>query len=87
VGSLWATYDGRRGWIQRLATDPEHRGQGIARALMAEAEGRLDRLGATKVNLLIEPDNAGIAGFYEKFGYERDQLIFMERWLDPAMGV
>jgi ribosomal protein S18 acetylase RimI-like enzyme len=54
---------------------------------MAEAEGRLDRLGATKVNLLIEPDNAGIAGFYEKFGYERDQLIFMERWLDPAMGV
>jgi ribosomal protein S18 acetylase RimI-like enzyme len=87
VGSLWASYDGRRGWIQRLATHPTRRGRGIARALVAEAEGRLAGLGATKVNLLIEPDNASVGPFYESLGYERDELIFMERWLDRAMGV
>ena len=83
VGSLWASYDGRRGWIQRLATDPARRGQGIASALMAEAEGRLAGLGAGKVNLLIEPDNVGVAAFYEKLGYQSDQLLFMERRLPP----
>ncbi len=83
VGSLWATYDGRRGWIQRLATDPAHRGQGIASALMAEAEGRLAGLGAGKVNLLIEPDNEGVVALYEKLGYQRDQLLFMEHRLQP----
>lgn len=86
VGSLWASYDGRRGWLQRLATDPTRRGRGIARALVAEAEKRLALLGAAKVNLLIEPDNAGVTGFYEELGYERDELIFMERRLDATMG-
>jgi hypothetical protein len=86
VGSIWASYDGRRGWLQRLATDPTRRGRGIARALVAEAERRLALLGAEKVNLLIEPDNAGVTGFYEELGYERDELIFMERRLDAAMG-
>lgn len=86
VGSLWASYDGRRGWLQRLATNPTHRGRGIARALVGEAERRLGLLGATKVNLLIEPSNAGVTGFYEELGYERDELIFMERWLEAGMG-
>ena len=87
VGSLWASYDGRRGWIQRVATHPARRGEGIARALVYEAERRLALLGATKVNLLIEPDNASVVPFYEALGYERDALIFMERWPGSAMGV
>lgn len=84
VGSLWATYDGRRGWIQRLATDPTRRALGIGEALVAEAEDRLARLGARKVNLLIEPDNLAVLSFYERLGYTTDALLFMERWLKPA---
>jgi ribosomal protein S18 acetylase RimI-like enzyme len=86
IGSIWATYDGRRGWIQRVATDPGHRGQGIARSLLAEAEARLARLGATKVNLLIEPVNAAVSDFYATLGYASDDLLFMERLLDSDMG-
>jgi ribosomal protein S18 acetylase RimI-like enzyme len=86
VGSIWATYDGRRGWIQRLATDPRHRGHGIGRGLLREAEARLARLGARKVNLLIEPDNSHLTAFYAALGYATDDLVFMERRLDSYMG-
>jgi ribosomal protein S18 acetylase RimI-like enzyme len=81
VGSLWATYDGRRGWIQRLASAPSHRGHGIAHALVTEAERRLTRLGATKVNLLIDPDNPSAVGFYKRLGYREKPLLFMEHCL------
>jgi ribosomal protein S18 acetylase RimI-like enzyme len=84
AGSVWATYDGRRGWVQRLATDPEYRGHGIGSALLAEAERRLAGLGAKKVNLLIEPANAPIAGFYRRQGYESDDRLFMERFLPSS---
>jgi len=38
VGTVIASSDGRKGWINRLAVDPDCRRQGIARALIAEAE-------------------------------------------------
>lgn len=81
VGSVMASWDGRRGWINRLAVDPSARGLRLGNRLMAEAEGRLIAIGCDKVNLLIEPDNAGIERFYDRLGYSRDALIFMEKWL------
>ena len=35
-----------------------------------------------KLNLLIEPDNARVEGFYRRQGYANDTLLFMEKWLD-----
>jgi ribosomal protein S18 acetylase RimI-like enzyme len=81
TGSAWATYDGRRGWVQRLATRPEYRDQGIGSALLAEIELRLTGLGAKKVNLLVEPHNLDAVEFYRARGYQRDDLVFMERYL------
>lgn len=81
VGSVMASWDGRRGWINRLAVDPSARGTRLGDRLMAEAEGRLRAIGCDKVNLLIEPDNAGVERFYRRLGYERDELIFMEKWI------
>jgi GNAT superfamily N-acetyltransferase len=86
AGTVFGTYDGRRGWVHRLATRPDRRGQGIASALLAELERRLLALGCAKVNLLIEPDNAAVAGFYTGLGYRRDDLLFMEKWLVPEPG-
>jgi len=40
VGEVVASHDGRKGWINRLAVDPDHRRRGIAKALIEEAEGR-----------------------------------------------
>lgn len=81
VGSVMASWDGRRGWVNRLAVDPTARGAKLGDRLMAEAERRLRAIGCQKVNLLIEPDNAGVERFYRRLGYERDELIFMEKWL------
>lgn len=86
TGTVMGTYDGRRGWVHRLATRPDRRGQGIASALLAELERRLLALGCAKVNLLIEPDNAAVAGFYTRLGYRRDDVLFMEKWLVPEPG-
>lgn len=81
VAAVMGTFDGRRGWVNRLAVHPDHQGRGLGRRLLAEVEDRLRAKGCRKVNLLVEPDNAAVAGFYERLGYRRDPLIFMERWL------
>jgi ribosomal protein S18 acetylase RimI-like enzyme len=81
VGTVFGSYDGRRGWMNRLAVAPPFRGQGLARRLAEEVERRLRRIGCDKMNLLIEADNAAVQSLYEKMGYERVPLIFMEKWI------
>jgi len=44
---------------------------------------RLLAVGCPKVNLLIEPDNAAVAGFYARLGYRQEELLFMEKSLIP----
>jgi len=82
VGSVMGSYDGRRGWINKLAVRPEFLGMNIGVRLLAEVELRLKALGCQKVNLLIEHENAKVVSYYERLGYATDPLIFMEKWLD-----
>ena len=81
AGAVLGTFDGRRGWVNRLAVRVNMRGRGIAAGLMASLEERLAAVGCAKVNLLIEPDNAEVTGFYARLGYQTDDLVFMEKWL------
>jgi ribosomal protein S18 acetylase RimI-like enzyme len=71
VGAVMAGYDGHRGWLYYLASDPARRGQGIGRALVVEAEARLEALGCPKVQLMVRPGNEGVLGFYDALAYER----------------
>ena len=70
VGSVMAGYDGHRGWLYYLASDPGRRGEGIARRLVAEVEARLVAMGCPKVQLMVRPDNDSARGFYDALGYE-----------------
>jgi ribosomal protein S18 acetylase RimI-like enzyme len=81
AAAVLGTFDGRRGWVNRLATGPGHRGQGHATAILAELERRLAAKACRKVNLLIEPGNQAVSSFYRLRGYAEDELIFMEKWL------
>ena len=83
VGTVMAGYDGHRGWIYALAVGPEHRGQGIARALMKRAEAALAALGCVKVNLQVRGGNEGVAAFYGKLGYAVEDRISMGKPLGP----
>jgi HAD superfamily hydrolase (TIGR01450 family) len=69
AGILFAAFDGRRGWLHRLAVDPPARRRGLGRLLVIEAERRLAARGAPQVNLLIlEEDEAG--AFWDAMGYD-----------------
>jgi ribosomal protein S18 acetylase RimI-like enzyme len=81
IGSIMGCYDGRRGWVNHLGILPTYQGKGIGGRLLQEVEQRLKARGCDKVNLLIEPDNAGVQDFYQKTGYEQRELIFMQKWL------
>src|SRR5271169_736634 len=41
VGTVMGGYDGHRGWIYSVATDPAHRRQGIGSALLRRVESAL----------------------------------------------
>ena len=81
VGSVMGSFDGRRGWINRLAVLPGARGCGLGKRLLCEVESALKSRGCDKVNLLIEPENKAVQDYYARHGYTRDELIFMEKWI------
>ena len=84
VGSVFGTFDGRRGWVNRVAVAPARRGRGIATGLLAGLERRLAAIGCPRVNLLVESDNAEVRAMYAKLGYQGHELIFMTKRLPVA---
>ena len=73
VAAVMAGFDGRRGYVYHLAVASDHRGKGIAAALMAELERRLRARGCLRLNLFVQhgPDSAAAAAFYERHGWAR----------------
>ena len=67
IGVVMGSYDGRRGWINHLAVDPEYQGRNIGQQIIEELESRFKKLGCEKINLLIEISNKKVQGFYERF--------------------
>ena len=87
AASVMAGYEGHRGWVNYLAVDPRRRRQGLARALMSEAERRLRELGCAKINLQIRRDNLDAISFYERIGFTEDAVVSLGKRLerdDPA---
>ena len=90
---LWAEEEGGL-YLSRLAVDPEHRRQGVARALIDEAERETRRRGLTRMHLgvrLALDDNRRLfrsCGFAETTlhrheGFDEPTWVRMERRLDP----
>jgi ribosomal protein S18 acetylase RimI-like enzyme len=70
VGSVVATDDGRRGYINRLAVHPAYRRRGLAVRLVEEAERLLKRRGLTVITALIEDSNIASRTFFASQGYQ-----------------
>jgi ribosomal protein S18 acetylase RimI-like enzyme len=82
VACVMAGYEGHRGWLNYLAVAPEHQRQGLARAIVAEAERLLREAGCPKINLQIRTSNHGVVQFYQRLGYSTDEVLSMGKRLE-----
>jgi ribosomal protein S18 acetylase RimI-like enzyme len=87
VAAVIGGYDGFRGWIHHLAVLAAHRRRGFGRAMVAQVETRLAKLGCPKVNLQVRATNAAVCAFYERLGYAVEDRVSFGKGLDrPTQG-
>jgi ribosomal protein S18 acetylase RimI-like enzyme len=87
LGVVMGTYDGRRGWIFRLAVRPEARRRGVGAGLVRQLERRCEARGITKLRLLVVADNERALRFWDSLGYERfDRVVMLSKDLDGPRG-
>ena len=70
LGTVTGAFDGVRGWVYRLAVLSASRRSGVATALVAEVERRLEERGATAICLLVHGANTGGISFWDTLGYD-----------------
>jgi GNAT superfamily N-acetyltransferase len=81
VATVMVGYDGHRGWVYYVATDPDRRAEGYGRAIMNAAEDWLRAAGIAKLQLLVRRDNARAGAFYQSIGYAEAQTIVFAKGL------
>ena len=83
IASVMVGYDGHRGTINYLAVTPEAQAQGVGGELMRRAEAYLIDLGCPKVSFCVRKDNLPVLSFYDRLGYEIDDVHFLGKRLIP----
>ena len=80
VGSVIATFDGRKGWINRLAVAPQSRRKGVARLLVERAELALRKRGAEVVAALVERENSPSLALLQECGYKvHNDIVYLSK--------
>ena len=75
VGVVLVTHDSRKGWINRLAVDPDFRRQGIGTDLIVAAEDRLQQAGIDIIAALVLEPNLVSQAVMENAGYVVDKKV------------
>jgi len=81
VGVGLATYDGRKGWINRVSIVPDYRKKGYASMIIEECEKFLEECGAEIIACLIEEYNTPSMALFKKndYLYSEDVYYFSKR--------
>jgi ribosomal protein S18 acetylase RimI-like enzyme len=86
VATAIGGYDGYRGWVYHVATDPAFRRLGFGRQIMAEVERRLRAMGCPKLNLQVRATNNEVVAFYRSLGYSQEERVSMGKLLAEDVG-
>lgn len=84
AGSAMVGFDGHRGWVYYLASDPRRRRKGIGRLLMRAAEDWLKHKECPKIQLMVRNDNSDAKGFYAAIGYDVQDVVTIGRRLNDS---
>lgn len=68
IGTALGSYDGRRGYLQKVVVDKNYRKQGIGKQLVDEVLKKLKSIGAIYVPIAVEED---LVNFYENSGFNK----------------
>ncbi|MFZ2360101.1 MAG: GNAT family N-acetyltransferase [Anaerolineae bacterium] len=80
VAVVLATHDSRKGWINRLAVDPDYRRQGLGTRLIRLCEQHFRSLGIDIWAALIEDWNEASLGLFRQAGYDLvDDVTYVSR--------
>jgi len=71
----------QRGYVSDLVVLSAHRGRGLGRRLLEEAERFVRSLGTKRLDIGVLSKNAGAARLYRDFGFE-DFRIQLTKWLE-----
>lgn len=69
VGAVMTSHDSRKGWINRLAVDPDFRRRGYGLRLVDAAEEALRTQGMSVIAALVQGHNNASLALFQKAGY------------------
>jgi predicted N-acetyltransferase YhbS len=69
IGTVLASFDGRRGALQKIVVSRKHRGKGIGQTLVKAAVKRLEDAGALDIRFNTDEE---LVPFYKKCGFIKD---------------
>lgn len=82
IGSIIASSDGRKGWINRLAVDPDYRGRRLAARLVEKAEEALSEMGVRVIATLVEDNNFPSMAAFRHCGYKAwSEVVYFRKTL------
>ena len=81
IASVLVGHDGHRGFLYAVAVDPDHRGKGWGRAMVAAAESWLISQGIWRAMLMVREDNKIVLGFYAAIGWGAVPHVVMQKRL------
>lgn len=67
IGTALGSFDGRRGYLQKVVVDEKYRKKGIGLKLVEKVIHKLYSLGTTYIPISVEKENVH---FYEKCGFK-----------------
>jgi ribosomal protein S18 acetylase RimI-like enzyme len=86
VGTVVATHDGRKGWINRVAVAAALRRRGLGTRLVRAAEDWLAAEGMDILACLIEEDNKVSMNAFASLGYKKHpEIIYFAKRKHPGV--